>query len=339
MNQSAGQAMNQAPQTEPTTEDLLKHRSQVIGSQRFKDVIFVKLTQTAAIAVLGIIIGIMVSLFIGSMPAIKKFGAGFFASGEWNPVEMVFGGLAPIYGTIVTSVIALVFAVPISFGIAIFITHLAPEFLKKPVGILVELLAGIPSIIYGMWGVFVFAPWFADHAQPFLQSLFSGIPILGTIFSGPPMGIGLLTAGIILAVMIIPSISSVMRDVFDQVPTLLKESAYGMGATTWEVINKIVVRKSIRGIFGAIILGLGRALGETMAVTFVIGNTYNITPHLFGSGVSITSALANEFGEATDETHLAALMLLSFTLFVISFLVLSLSKVLVMKSQKSQGNA
>lgn len=308
-----------------------------LANQRKLDWFFVNSTRFFAFLVLISLTGILISLFVGAMPAMKAFGWGFFTSSEWNPVSGEFGALAPIYGTLVTSVIALVIAVPVSFGIAIFLTELCPSWLRKPIGIAVELLAGIPSIIYGMWGLFVFAPWFSEYIQPTLVKVFDGIPLLQNLFGGATMGIGLFTAGIILAVMIIPFIASVMRDVFEVVPTLLKESAYGLGSTTWEVVSKVVLPYTKVGVVGGIILGLGRALGETMAVTFVIGNTYNISDKLFNSGVSITSSLANEFAEAVDEVHLASLLYIGFLLFVITFIVLSISKILLLRIERNEG--
>ncbi|MDO5687627.1 MAG: phosphate ABC transporter permease subunit PstC [Neisseria sp.] len=308
-----------------------------LANQRKLDWLFVNGTRFFAFLVLISLTGIMISLFIGSLPAMKAFGFGFLTSSDWDPVNGSYGALAPVYGTVVTSVIALLLAVPISFGIAIFLTELCPVWLRKPIGIAVELLAGVPSIIYGMWGLFIFAPWFSENVQPTLIKLFDGIPVLQSIFGGMPMGIGMFTAGIILAVMIIPSIASVMRDVFEVVPTLLKESAYGLGATTWEVVRKVVLPYTKVGVVGGIILGLGRALGETMAVTFVIGNIYNISSKLFNPGVSITSSLANEFAEAVDTLHLSSLLYLGLLLFLITFIVLCISKLLLLRVERNQG--
>ncbi|HXU94561.1 MAG TPA: phosphate ABC transporter permease subunit PstC, partial [Gallionella sp.] len=268
--------------------------------QTVLDVLFRNLTRICAFGVLLLLAAIIGSLVIGSMPAIHAFGFGFLTSPDWDPVNDQFGALIPIIGTLVTSGIALLIAIPVSFGIAIFLTELSPRILRRPLGIAVELLAGIPSIIYGMWGLFVFAPLFADHVEPWLNDHIGAMPYIGPFFSGPPMGIGMLTAGIILAIMVIPFIASVMRDVFEVVPTLLKESAYGLGATTWEVMWKIVLPYTRIGVVGGIMLGLGRALGETMAVTFVIGNTNFLNGiSLYAPGNSITSTLANEFAEAT----------------------------------------
>ncbi|MPX14085.1 phosphate ABC transporter permease subunit PstC [Moraxella catarrhalis] len=305
-----------------------------LSRQKRLDAAFVWTTKLSALLVLLTLGGIMLSLVFGAIPSIREFGLNFYTSSNWDPVAGQFGALAPIYGTIVTSIIAVVIAVPVSFGIAVFLTELCPNFLKKPLGIAIELLAGIPSIIYGMWGLFVFAPWFGDTVQPWLINHLAGLPIIGQMFVGAPIGIGLFTAGLVLAIMIIPFIAATMRDVFLVVPDLLKESAYGMGATTWEVVTKVVLPYTKAGVVGGLILGLGRALGETMAVTFLIGNTFNINTSLFTSGVSITSALANEFAEASSEMHLSSLLHLGLILFVISFIVLSASKLMLMKIDK-----
>lgn len=305
-----------------------------LSRQKRLDGAFVWTTKLSALLVLLTLGGIMLSLVFGAIPSIREFGLNFYTSSNWDPVAGQFGALAPIYGTIVTSIIAVVIAVPVSFGIAVFLTELCPNFLKKPLGIAIELLAGIPSIIYGMWGLFVFAPWFGDTVQPWLINHLAGLPIIGQMFVGAPIGIGLFTAGLVLAIMIIPFIAATMRDVFLVVPDLLKESAYGMGATTWEVVTKVVLPYTKAGVVGGLILGLGRALGETMAVTFLIGNTFNINTSLFTSGVSITSALANEFAEASSEMHLSSLLHLGLILFVISFIVLSASKLILMKIDK-----
>lgn len=305
-----------------------------LSRQKRLDGAFVWTTKLSALLVLLTLGGIMLSLVFGAIPSIREFGLNFYTSSNWDPVAGQFGALAPIYGTIVTSIIAVVIAVPVSFGIAVFLTELCPNFLKKPLGIAIELLAGIPSIIYGMWGLFVFAPWFGDTVQPWLINHLAGLPIIGQMFVGAPIGIGLFTAGLVLAIMIIPFIAATMRDVFLVVPDLLKESAYGMGATTWEVVTKVVLPYTKAGVVGGLILGLGRALGETMAVTFLIGNAFNINTSLFTSGVSITSALANEFAEASSEMHLSSLLHLGLILFVISFIVLSASKLMLMKIDK-----
>lgn len=305
--------------------------------EQLYDKVFVGTTRLFATLVLLILGGILVSLIYGAWPSIQKFGFDFLTSSNWDVVAGEYGALAPIYGTILTSIIALGIATPVSFGIAIFLTELCPKFLKKPLGICIELLAGIPSIIYGMWGLFVFAPIFADYVQPTLAKTIGQIPVLDKFFSGVPMGIGILAAGLILAIMIIPFIASVMRDVFEVTPSMLKESAYGLGATRWEVIRSVVLPYTKSGVVGGIILGLGRALGETMAVTFIIGNTFNLSLDLFGSGVSITSALANEFAEAIDPMHVSSLLFLGLILFIITFIVLCISKLMLMRMTKNEG--
>ena len=309
-----------------------------LAKQKRYDAIFVNATKAFAILVLLSLGGILLSLIVGAWPSITEFGLGFYTSNNWDTVNDEYGALAPIYGTIVTSIIAIGIAVPVSFGIAIFLTELCPSFLKKPLGIAIELLAGIPSIIYGMWGLFVFAPYFSEHIQPWLIENIGPLPIIGKVFTGAPMGLGMFTASLVLAIMIIPFIAATMRDVFAVVPDLLKESAYGMGATTWEVMFKIILPYTKTGVVGGVILGLGRALGETMAVTFLIGNAFNISPSLFTSGVTITSALANEFAEASSELHLASLLHLGLILFVITFVVLSLSKLMLMRIDQKSGH-
>jgi phosphate transport system permease protein len=303
------------------------------------DLLFRNLTRISAFAVLALLAAIIASLIVGSMPAIHAFGFGFLSSSDWDPVNDKFGALVPIIGTLVTSGIALLIAIPVSFGIAIFLTELSPRILRRPLGIAVELLAGIPSIIYGMWGLFVFAPLFADHVEPWLSDKLGSISYIGPFFSGPPMGIGILTAGIILAIMVIPFIASVMRDVFEVVPTLLKESAYGLGATTWEVMWNVVLPYTKVGVAGGIMLGLGRALGETMAVTFVIGNAHEITKSLLMPGNSISSALANEFTEAVGDLYTSSLIELGLILFFITFVVLSLARYMLYKLGQREGQA
>lgn len=302
------------------------------------DQLFSALVKLAALITLLLLGGIIISLIIASWPSIEKFGLGFLWNKEWNPPAEEYGALVPIYGTIVTSVIALLIAVPVSFGIALFLTELAPNWLRRPLGIAIELLAAIPSIVYGMWGLFVFAPLFATYFQQPVGEVMSSIPIVGELFSGPAFGIGILAAGVILAIMIIPYIASVMRDVFEQTPVMMKESAYGIGCTTWEVIWRIVLPYTKNGVIGGVMLGLGRALGETMAVTFIIGNTYQLDSFsLYMPGNSITSALANEFAEAESGLHTAALMELGLILFVITFIVLAISKFMVMRLNKGEG--
>jgi phosphate transport system permease protein len=301
------------------------------------DKLFRGATRLFAIIVLGLLIAIIISLFIDSLPAFKAFGLKFFVSEEWNPVTEEFGALVPIYGTLVTSAIALLIGIPVSFGIALFITELAPTWVKRPLGTAIELLAAIPSIIYGMWGLFVFAPFFGEYVQPWINDHLGDWILVGPLFQGPPLGIGLLTAGIILAIMVIPFIAAVMRDVFEVVPPLLKESAYGVGATTWEVMWHVILPYTRVGVIGGIMLGLGRALGETMAVTFVIGNANNLDVSLLMPGNTISSVLANEFTEATGELYTSSLIALGLILFVITFIVLSLAKFLLVRMQAHEG--
>jgi phosphate transport system permease protein len=302
------------------------------------DMVFSMLAHGAAWLTLGLLVAILVSLVVGAAPAIHQFGLGFLWSTDWDPVKEKFGGLVMIYGTVMTSLIALLIAVPVSFGIAIFLTEMSPGWLKRPLGIAVELLAAVPSIVYGMWGLLVFSPILATYVQQPLQKLLKGVPVLETFVSGAPVGIGLLSAGIILAIMIIPYIASVMRDVFEVTPPMLKESAYGLGATTWEVVSRVVLPYTKAGVVGGIMLGLGRALGETMAVTFVIGNFNQLSSlSLFEAANSITSALANEFAEAGEGLHQASLIYLGLVLFFITFVVLSLSKLLLSQLRKGEG--
>jgi len=302
------------------------------------DRIFGWLAMAAAILTLSALAGILISLTISAWPAITKYGLGFLINTQWDPVKEEFGGLVMIYGTLFTSFIALLIAVPVSFGIALFLTELSPAWLKRPLGTAIELLAAVPSIVYGMWGLLVFSPVLSTYVQQPLQAAFGHVPYLGALFSGPPVGIGILSAGIILAIMVIPFIASVMRDVFEVTPPLLKESAYALGATTWEVVSKVVLPYTKAGVVGGIMLGLGRAIGETMAVTFVIGNFNQLDSlSLFQAANSITSALANEFAEAGQGMHQAALMYLGLVLFFITFVVLSLSKLLLSQLRKGEG--
>lgn len=309
------------------------------SSGQIADMIFGWVVRGAAALTLLVLIGIIGSLLVGAWPSIQTFGLGFLVNSEWDPARDVYGGLAMIYGTIVTSIIALVIAVPVSFGIALFLTELSPKWLKRPLGTAIELLAAIPSIVYGMWGLLVFSPLLAEYVQSPLQEWFGDVPVLGALVQGPPVGIGLLSAGIILAIMIIPFIAAVIRDVFEVTPALLKESAYGVGSTTWEVVWKVVLPYTKAGVIGGVMLGLGRALGETMAVTFVIGNMNQINgPSLFEPGNSITSALANEFAEAAPGLHAASLLYLGLVLFFITFVVLACSKLLLARLQKREGS-
>lgn len=311
--------------TLPRPTGVLRRRGQIA------DRIFSAVTHMSAAVVLLVIGAVLVTLVIGAWPAIRKFGFGFIGSSEWNPVTEQFGALVPIYGTLVTSLIAMLIGVPVSFGIAVFITELCPRWLKRPVGTAIELLAAIPSIIYGIWGLFVFAPLFADYVQPWVSDHIGDWPLVGSLFQGPPLGIGVLTAGIILAIMIIPFMSAVMRDIFEVVPTVLKESAYAMGATTWEVIRHVVLPYTKSGVVGGMMLGLGRAMGETMAVTFVIGNAHEISASLFMPGNTISSTLANEFTEAVNPVYTASLIELGLILFLVMFVVVSLAKLLLFR--------
>jgi phosphate transport system permease protein len=303
----------------------------------WQDWAFEHATMLFAVLVLSMLLAIIGALSYAALPALEKFGLGFLFTNVWNPVKSEFGALAPIYGTLVTSAIALLIGVPVSFGIALFLTEMCPPILKRPLGTAVELLAAIPSIIYGMWGLFVFAPLFGDYVQPLLQKIFGNLWILGPLFKGAPNGIGMLSAGIILSVMVIPFISAVMRDVFEIVPPVLKESAYGIGCTTWEVVRNVVLPYTKVGVIGGIMLGLGRALGETMAVTFIIGNAYRISSSLYEPGNSIASALANEFNEAADPIHRASLITLGLVLFVLTLIVLALSRLLIAQLAKGEG--
>jgi phosphate transport system permease protein len=302
------------------------------------DTVFRNATRLSAVLVFSSVIGILVSLYIGAEPALHKFGLGFLGSSVWNPVTEEFGALVAVFGTVVTSAIALLIAVPVSFGIALFITQLAPGWLKQPIGTAIDLLAAIPSIIYGMWGLFVFAPLFADYVQPWVSEHLGEWPVVGPLFLGPPMGIGMFTAGLILAIMVIPFIAAVMRDVFELVPPVLKESAYGLGATTWEVVWHIVLPYTKAGVVGGIMLGLGRALGETMAVTFVIGNAQHISASLFMPGSTISSMLANEFTEAVGQMYTSSLIALGLILFLITFIVLALARLLLMRLSARAGS-
>lgn len=309
----------------------------VVKIQKIQDYLFHKITLLFALTVLITLAGIIVSLFVNAWPALHHFGLGFFFTAEWDVVNDEFGGLIAIFGTLVTATIALLIAVPLSFGISVFLTETCPSWLRRPLGTCVELLAAVPSIIYGMFGLFIFAPLFAEYIQPFLAMTLGKIPVIGVLFSGAFNGIGVLCAGLILAIMILPFITSVMRDVFEIVPPVLKESAYGLGCTTWEVVRNIVLPYTRAGVIGGIMLGLGRALGETMAVTFVIGNAHKLSASLFAPGNSIASILANEFGEAEPGLHYSSLFALGLALFVITFIVLSLAKWMLISMDRKQG--
>jgi len=327
----------------PMTSDCVSSQNPLdayrrVTLSRCPDRVFAFLAHAAAWTTLLLLVAIIISLIDGALPAFKEFGLGFLTSSVWDPPQERFGGLVMIYGTLMTSLIALLIAVPVSFGIALFLTELSPGWLRRPLGTAIELLAAVPSIVYGMWGLLVFSPLLAEYVQQPLQAAFKGVPLLSSFVSGPPVGIGLLSAGIILAIMIIPFIASVMRDVFEVTPPLLKESAYGLGATTWEVISKVVLPYTKSGVIGGIMLGLGRALGETMAVTFVIGNFNQLDSlSLFQAANSITSALANEFAEAGEGLHQSSLIYLGLLLFLITVVVLALSKLLLAKMSKLEG--
>jgi phosphate transport system permease protein len=303
------------------------------------DAVFHGLTVVFAVLVLLILGGVIVSLGYGALPAFSKFGLGFIVGSAWNPVTENFGALAPIYGTLVTSLIAMLIGIPVAFGVALFITELCPKWLRRSLGTMIELLAAIPSIIYGIWGLFVLAPFIQEHIEPALIATLGKIPGIGMLFAGPPLGIGVLTAGFILAVMVLPFIASVMREVFETVPPMLKESAYGIGATTTEVVWRVVLPYTRVGVVGGILLGLGRALGETMAVTFVIGNSHHIQASILQPGTTISASLANEFTEAVGDLYQSSLIGLGFILFIITFIVLAAAKVMLIRLQKGAGAA
>jgi len=307
------------------------------GPQSLYDSLFRVATFSFAGLVLVILGAIILSLIVGGAPALSAFGPAFLFTSVWDPNALKFGALVPIYGTLVTSAIAMLIGVPLSFGVAVFVTELCPPMLKRPISITVELLAGIPSIIYGMWGLFIFAPFMKRYIEPFLIGSLGQVPVLGALFGRPAVGVGILTAGIVLAIMILPFISSIMRDVFETVPPMLKESAYGLGCTTWEVIWNIVVPFTRRGVVGGIMLGLGRAMGETMAVTFVIGNAQRYNVSLLAPGQTISSSLANEFAEATDQIYSSSLIALGLVLFIITFIVLALAKTMLLHMQRQSG--
>jgi phosphate transport system permease protein len=310
--------------------DTLAERSHGRGEKLSGDAVFAAAAVSAGVFVLLLLGAIIVSLFIGALPTFRAFGLGFLTSTDWDPVQHIYGAAVAIYGTLVTSVLALLMAIPLAFGIAFYLTELAQPWLRRPIGTAIELLAAVPSIIYGMWGFFVIVPFMADHVEPHVIDTFDGIPVLENLFAGPPFGTGLFTAALILAVMVIPFIAATMRDVFQTVPAVYKESAYGVGCTTWEVMRSIVLPYTKTSVVGGVMLGLGRALGETMAVTFVIGNTNRITANLFGAGNTIASLVALEFGESeTGSLKLSSLLALGFILFVISFIVLAISRLLL----------
>ena len=301
------------------------------------DIVFRALTFFFGFVVLLVLCGVIFSLVIGAWPALQHFGLGFLVSDVWNPVTEKFGAVAPIYGTLVTSAIAMLIGIPLAFGVALFITELCPIWLKRPLATMIELLAAIPSIIYGIWGLFVLAPFVQEHIEPLLINTLGNIPGIGLLFAGPPLGIGVLTAGFILAVMVLPFISSIMRDVFETVPAVLKESTYALGATTTEVVWQVVLPYTRIGVFGGILLGLGRALGETMAVTFVIGNSNHVHLSILAPGTTISASLANEFTEAVGDLYLSSLIALGLILFVITFIVLAVAKLLLIRLERQAG--
>jgi len=312
-------------------------RTAVLQRLRLRDAMFRTLTRSAALMVLLLLGGVILSLIIGSLPALHTFGLDFFTTEIWNPVTEKFGALAPVYGTLVTSAIAMLIAVPVGLLVAFFLTEFCPLWLRRPIGIAIELLAGIPSIIYGIWGLFVFAPFLQQTLQPFLIEAFGSIPVLSTLFAGPPYGIGMLTAGLILAIMVLPFITSISRDVFDAVPPVLKEAAYGVGCTTWEVFRSVVLPYARVGVIGGVMLGLGRALGETMAVTFVIGNAHKISASILHPGTTISAAIANEFTEAVGDLYTSSLIALGLILFVITFIVLAIARYMLLRIERRIG--
>ena len=312
-------------------------RAKVLTRLRIGDIAFRYLTKSAAITVLVILGGVIIALILGATPAFQAFGLNFFVEQRWNPVTERFGALAPIYGTIVTSFIAMLIAVPIGLLIAVFLTELCPQFLRRPIGIAIELLAGIPSIIYGIWGLFVFAPFLQQTLQPALIAMFGNVPVLSALFEGPPYGIGVLTASLVLAIMVLPFITSISRDVFEAVPPVLKEAAYGVGCTTWEVVRYVVIPYARVGVIGGVMLGLGRALGETMAVTFVIGNAHKISSSLIAPGTTISATIANEFTEAVGDLYTSSLIALGLILFIITFFVLSMARYMLMRIERRIG--
>jgi phosphate transport system permease protein len=324
------------PQVE-TASSNVQSRGKAIKRFASGDNFFRRLTQSAALIVLLILGGAIVSLIQGSIPAFRAFGFGFFTTEIWNPVTEKFGAGAAIFGTLVTSAIAMAIAVPVGIGIAIFLTELCPPALRRPIGIAIELLAGIPSIIYGIWGLFVFAPFMQSYVQPALIALFGDVPILSSIFAGPPYGIGVLTSSLILAIMVLPFVTSISRDVFETVPPMLKESAYGVGCTTWEVVSNIVIPFTRVGVIGGVMLGLGRALGETMAVTFVIGNAHKISASLIAPGTTISATIANEFTEAVGDLYTSSLIALGLILFMITFVVLAIARLMLMRLDVKAG--
>jgi phosphate transport system permease protein len=318
-------------------ESAAAERTRVLDRLRLSDAVFRNLTRAAAIGVLLLLSGVIISLISGSVPALREFGFSFLVTQSWNPVTDAYGALPAIYGTLITSFIAMLIAVPVGLMIAFFLTELCPQWLRRPIGIAIELLAGIPSIIYGIWGLFMFAPFLQATLQPFLIKTFHGIPVFGALFAGPPYGIGMLTAGLILAIMVLPFVTSISRDVFEAVPPVLKEAAYGLGCTTWEVVRYVVLPCTRVGVIGGVMLGLGRALGETMAVTFVIGNAHRISASLLAPGTTISATIANEFTEAVGDLYTSALISLGLILFVITFIVLAIARYMLLRLERRIG--
>ena len=314
-------------------------RAKALSAFKFGDTTFYWLTRISAISVLLILGGIIASLIVGAWPAMREYGFSFLTTQRWAPSAdpPVLGALAPIYGTLITSLIAMAIAIPVGLGIAIFLTELCPQWLRRPIGLAIELLAGIPSIIYGMWGFFVLGPFLANTFQPFMIRIFDGVPVLGSIFAGPPSYLSLFNASLILAIMVLPFISAISVDVFKTVPPVLKEAAYGVGCTTWEVVRNVVIPYTRVGVIGGIMLALGRALGETMAVTFIIGNSFRINGSIFSPGTTISAAIASEFAES-DGLHQSGLILLGLLLFVLTFIVLSAARLMLMRLEKKAGN-
>ncbi len=320
-----------------TAEPAAASRARTLTKLRVTDNAFRHITRAAAVGVLLILGGVILSLFEGALPAFRAFGLNFLVQESWNPVTEKFGAFAPIYGTIMTSFIAMAIAVPLGLLITLFLTELCPLWLRRPIGIAIELLAGIPSIIYGIWGLFVFAPFLQQYVQPALIDTFGHVPVLSNLFAGPPYGIGVLTAGLILAIMVLPFVTSVSRDVFEAVPPVLKEAAYGLGCTTWEVVRYVVLPYTRVGVIGGVMLGLGRALGETMAVTFVIGNAHRVSSSLIAPGTTISATIANEFTEAVGDLYTSSLIALGFLLFVITFIVLAAARYLLARIERRIG--
>ncbi len=320
----------------PATRSAALDRAQALGRLKGSDSSFRVMTLVAALIVLVLLLGVTIALFIGALPAFQAFGFDFLISDAWSPPREKFGAAAAIYGTVVTSIIAMVIGVPVGLGIAVFLTELCPPMLRRPVGVAIELLAGIPSIIYGIWGVYYFRPFMQDYLQPFLIHTIGNVPILGILFQGPPLGYGLLTAGLVLAVMILPFVTAISRDVFETVPSVLKEAAYGMGCTTFEVVGNIVLPFTRVGVIGGVMLALGRALGETMAVTFVIGNAPHIQSSILAQGTTISAMIANSFADADPGLFTSSLLALGFILFVITFLVLAAARLMLARLE-NQG--